>query len=72
MKKFEAGVWNYVLLGCEGAPASHCGPGGQGPMSTIKSTPIIAEKPYIVQEGSMWSLKVPNYETDKVGTTPNW
>jgi hypothetical protein len=72
MQKFEAGSWNYVFLGCEGAPASHCGREGLSPNSTVASTPLIAEKPYIVMEGNQWKLQVPNYEANKVGTTPNW
>ena len=52
MKSFEAGAWNYVFLGCEGAPESHCGSTGGGPNSVVAATPLIAEKPYIVMEGN--------------------
>jgi len=36
MKNFTPGAWNFVFVGCEGAPASHCGrDGGAVPATTI-------------------------------------
>ena len=73
MGKWNNGVWNFVYLGCIGAPTSHCtNDGGQIPATTIPSTPQIAEKPYIVMDGSSYKLMIPNYESNKVGATQGW
>ena len=73
MKEFKKGAWNFVFVGCKGVPASHCGSGGGAvPATTIEKTPIIAEKPYIIEDAGKFKLMVPNYETDKQGHTENW
>ena len=61
-----------VFLGCTGAPNSHCSNSGGASYTTVGSTPIVAEKPYIIMDGSQFKLMIPNYETDKVGHTANW
>jgi hypothetical protein len=73
MSSFHKGAWNFVFVGCKGAPQSHCGSGGGAvPATTIDKTPIIAEKPYIIYDGGKYKLMVPNYETNKQGHTENW
>jgi len=69
--QWNGGVWNMVFSGCENAPASHCGHESNGPFTTIKATPLIAEKPYITELSDKWTLNVPKYETNKVGVTAN-
>jgi len=65
--------WNIVFLGCQGAPASHCTDQGGGPYSTVASTPIIAEKPYInIDTAGKFYLRIPPVETNKVGPTTNF
>lgn len=72
MGSFNNGVWNFVFLGCNGAPASHCGNDQALPVTTIAETPKIAEKPYIIKTNGQFKLMVPNYEVKKVGHTANW
>lgn len=75
MGSFSKGAWNFAFVGCKGAPASHCnGDGGAVPASTVDQTPLMAEKPYIVMDGSKFNLMIPHYETNKVGSTAenNW
>jgi len=71
---WNGGVWNMVFVGNSGnVPGSHCSHTGGGPYSTITNTPIIAEKPYITIDGSgKYTLKVPNWETNKNGPTTNY
>ena len=33
MGYYSKGAWNFVFLGCEGAPESHCGTDGSGSIS---------------------------------------
>jgi len=56
MKSYDGGVWNVVFVGSPGAPKSHCGNVGGLPYSTINSTPVIAEKPFIVMIGDKYYL----------------
>ena len=73
MKEFHKGAWNFVFVGCIGVPKSHCGSGGGAvPATTIDQTPLIAEKPYIIEDGGKFKLMVPHYETNKQGHTENW
>ena len=69
MGKFKRGSWNFVFLGCKGAPPSHCGNSVDDfsiiPATTIDQTPIIAEKPYITIDGNgKYQLNIPNYKTN--------
>lgn len=47
MSTWSGGVWNIVFVGCEGAPGSHCSNAGGSPFTTVPTTPVVAEKPYI-------------------------
>lgn len=51
-----------VLVGNINAPKSHCGSFNGDPITTIKRTPIIAEKPFIRSDGTKFSLMVPKIE----------
>ena len=35
MGRFVRGAWNFVFLGCQGAPGTHCGTSGGDPATTI-------------------------------------
>jgi len=60
-----------VFVGCTGVPGSHCGT--PQPFSTISSTPVIAEKPYITIDSSgKFYLEIPRVEFNKVGPTSNY
>lgn len=54
---------NYVFLGSTGAPASNTA----GTITNIPSTPRMAEKPYLSEDGGSWSIKVPSMQTDVSG-----
>lgn len=73
MKYYNGGNWNVVFVGSPGAPKSHCGRSGGHPYSTIDSSPVIAEKPYIVMgSDGKYQLMKPKIEFNKRGNTPNW
>ena len=61
-----------VFSGCVNAPSSHCSNRGGHPYTTLSSTPVIAEKPYITESDGKWTLNIPNIETGKRGTTLGW
>ena len=72
MGAFVKGGWNFVFVGCEGAPASHCGNSGGVPASTIDQTPIMAEKPYITIDASgKYTLNRPVYKENTSGIDYN-
>jgi len=72
--KWNGGVWNMVFLGNNGAvPGSHCGDSGGSPYTTVGTTPVIAEKPFIIIDGTgKFYLQVPRTEYNKVGPTTNF
>jgi hypothetical protein len=63
------GIWNFVFVGCIGAPASSCGAiTPLTPYTNVAETPIIAEKPYmIIDAEGLYSLVIPGMEFNKVG-----
>eukprot|EP00035_Acanthoeca_spectabilis_P037120 m.43599 g.43599 ORF g.43599 m.43599 type:complete len:593 (+) comp8450_c0_seq1:23-1801(+) len=57
---WTGGVWNIVLTGVKGSPPSHCGDTDGTPVTSVPTTPTIAEKPYItVDASSKFSLQIP-------------
>lgn len=60
-EKYQGGAWNFVLVGCPGAPDSEVVTAEtRGPVFTaISDTKVIAEKPFIVKEGGRFKLAVP-------------
>ena len=68
ISSWNGGNWNMVFLGNNGSvPSTHCSNSGGWPMTTIESTPVIAEKPYITLVNGKYSIVVPPVETDKIG-----
>lgn len=61
-----------VFSGCNNAPASHCSNKDGLPYTNIPSTPLIAEKPYISENGDKYFLNIPKVEHNKVGPTPGF
>lgn len=55
------GGWNFVFAGVNGAPVE--GPGSLRQVSTVDTTPRIAEKPYLVEDDATgsWQVWVPPY-----------
>ncbi|MEI6362293.1 MAG: adenylyl cyclase [Actinomycetes bacterium] len=66
------GVWNQVFSGANGAPGQ-CFPSDDscgGPYTTLASTPVSKEKPYLFVDGSgNWNVFVPGVRTNSSGTT---
>jgi len=65
------GVWNQVFSGVPNAPAQ-CFPAGAcgGPYTTLATTPVSKEKPYLYVDGSgNWNVFVPSARTNSSGTT---
>jgi hypothetical protein len=65
------GVWNYVNVGCKNAHENNCSNSGANHLN-ISETPLIAEKPYIVESNGKFKLMKPHYETNKQSSTANW
>jgi hypothetical protein len=67
------GVWNQVFSGDAGAP-TECFPAQPacgGPYTTLATTPVSREKPYLYVDGSgQWRVFVPAPATDSSG--PTW
>eukprot|EP01126_Amoeba_proteus_P061068 TRINITY_DN8156_c0_g1_i3.p1 TRINITY_DN8156_c0_g1~~TRINITY_DN8156_c0_g1_i3.p1 ORF type:complete len:379 (+),score=75.47 TRINITY_DN8156_c0_g1_i3:657-1793(+) len=65
-----------VFVGNSGQKITdHCGlgPGSLLPYTVVPTTPVIAEKPYIVLSSSgQYVLRVPKVEINKVGPTTDW
>jgi hypothetical protein len=66
------GVWNQVFSGDTGAPAE-CFPAATscgGPYTTLATTPVTREKPYLyVDDSGHWRVFVPAAARDSAGTT---
>ena len=61
-----------VYVGSKGAPGSSCSDSGSKSITTIASTPLIAEKPFISTDGTKYYLQVPQLESNKEGVSPNY
>jgi len=62
-----------VFSGCKNAPGSHCGGHGGKPYTNVAASPVIAEKPFITENGGRYTLNVPRVERNKVGNSgPNY
>jgi len=61
-------------VGCTNAPDSHCSNKGGPPFTTVETTPVIAEKPFIMYDkpSDRFFLMVPKLETDKSGGTKDY
>ncbi|GAB4086683.1 discoidin domain-containing protein [Myceligenerans cantabricum] len=61
------GVWNMTFTGVEGAPATDFGNGG--PYTTLETTPISREKPFLYLDGDDYAVWNPAERTDSRGVT---
>jgi hypothetical protein len=71
LNEWSNGVWNQVFTGTVNAPAQ-CFPAGAcgGPYTTLATTPVSKEKPYLYVDGSgNWNVFVPSVRTNSSGTT---
>ena len=61
-------VWNQVFSGVVGAPADDSYP--DPPYTTLASTPVSREKPYLfVDDSGTWNVRVPQAQHDSSGTS---
>ena len=61
-------VWNQVFAGVEGAPSDATFP--NPPYTTIATTPVSREKPYLFLDGQGdYAVRVPSAHTDTTGTS---
>jgi hypothetical protein len=60
------GVWNQVFAGVNGAPAQSF---PTPPYTTLATTPVSKERPYLYVENGKWAVFVPSAQRDSSGTT---
>ncbi|MFI2236047.1 coagulation factor 5/8 type domain-containing protein [Streptomyces chrestomyceticus] len=60
------GVWNMVFSGVEGAPAQSF---PDPPYTTLRTTPVSREKPFLYLDGAEYKVFLPALRTDARGTT---
>jgi hypothetical protein len=63
-KKWEGGVWNMMYVGVTNAPEEHW---PEKPVTTIKMTPEIREKPYWTYSGGKFQLQIPALKKNSSG-----
>lgn len=63
-KKWEGGVWNMVYVGVSNAPKENW---PEKPVTTIKETPEVREKPYLIYSGGKFYLKIPVLKKNSIG-----
>ena len=59
-------VWNQVFAGVAGAPAQSF---PDPPYTTLATTPVSKERPYLYVEDGRWSVFVPSAQRETTGTT---
>jgi hypothetical protein len=64
IKKWDGGVWNMVYVGVLNAPKENW---PEKPVTTIKETPEVREKPYWVCSGGKYFLKIPELKKNSIG-----
>jgi len=64
LKKWDGGVWNMVYLGVTNAPKENW---PEKPVTTIKETPEVREKPYWTYSGENFNLKIPVLKKNAIG-----
>ena len=68
MGKWDGGVWNMMFLGVKGAPEENW---PDKPYTTIKETPLIREKPYLISDGKRFAVRVPEIRKNSEGISWN-
>ncbi len=64
IKKWEGGVWNMMYVGVSNAPKENW---PDKPITTIKETPEVREKPYWIYSGGKFCLKIPALKKNSIG-----
>jgi hypothetical protein len=65
--QWSDGVWNQVFLGVSGAPDDAAFP--DPPFTTIPTTPVSREKPFLFLQNDLYFVRVPFAQTDSSGTS---
>jgi len=65
--KWSGGSWNMMFVGVPDAPSENW---PAKPFTTIKETPIIREKPYIIFNHNEFNVKIPELKKNSIG--PGW
>ncbi|MET7737617.1 discoidin domain-containing protein [Streptomyces sp. NPDC005402] len=60
------GVWNMTFTGVQGAPATNF---DSGPYTTLDTTPVSREKPFLYLDGSTYKVFVPAKRTNARGVS---
>ncbi|MEU0971277.1 discoidin domain-containing protein [Streptomyces sp. NPDC005917] len=60
------GVWNMTFSGVQGAPATNF---DSGPYTTLDTTPVSREKPFLYLDGSTYKIFVPAKRTNARGVS---
>jgi len=64
------GVWNQVFSGVDGAPAEAFGQAGDNQYTTLATSPVTQEEPYLyIDAKGTWQVFVPALQHDSSGTT---
>ncbi|OLR92270.1 hypothetical protein [Actinokineospora bangkokensis] len=69
LSSWSNGVWNQVFAGTPGAPATSFGVPGAQPYTTLATTPVSMEEPYLSGSGGSFSVRVPPVRRDSSGPT---
>ena len=64
IKKWDGGIWNMVYVGVSNAPEENW---PDKPVTTIKETPEVREKPYWIYSGEKFALKIPALKKNSIG-----
>lgn len=67
MGKWTGGNWNMMFVGVKGAPEENW---PELPYTTIRETPVIREKPYLVFNGKDFKVNIPPLKQNCSG--PDW
>ncbi len=63
-EKWDGGVWNMMYVGVPDAPEENW---PDKPVTTIKETPEVREKPYWIYSGGRFALKLPALKNNSIG-----
>ena len=67
-KAWQKGAWNFVFVGCPGAPHSSPGEAVAPVYSNVSATQVVAEKPFVVKRSDgCYSLAVPRVADQRSG-----
>jgi hypothetical protein len=67
-EKWNGGVWNMVYLGVSNAPEENW---PAKPLTTVKETPEVREKPYWTYSGEKFVLRIPALKKNSIGVDWN-